>query len=67
MSAASRSKSRSVVEKLMRAEPLDFVQFNYSIAQRTAEERLLPLAALAASGELPGPAFWKSRLGDLNL
>jgi aryl-alcohol dehydrogenase-like predicted oxidoreductase len=31
--------------RVMRAEPLDFVQFNYSIASRAAEQRLLPLAA----------------------
>lgn len=33
------------LEQVMRAEPLDFVQFNYSIASRGAERRLLPLAA----------------------
>jgi aryl-alcohol dehydrogenase-like predicted oxidoreductase len=33
------------LEAVMRAEPLDFVQFNYSIANRAAEQRLLPLAA----------------------
>ena len=33
------------LEQVMRAEPLDFVQFNYSIANRAAERRLLPLAA----------------------
>lgn len=33
------------LEAVMRAEPLDFVQFNYSIADREAEKRLLPLAA----------------------
>ena len=33
------------LEQVMRAEPLDFVQFNYSIANRAAEKRLLPLAA----------------------
>ena len=33
------------LERAMRAEPLDFVQFNYSIASRGAEQRLLPLAA----------------------
>jgi aryl-alcohol dehydrogenase-like predicted oxidoreductase len=122
------------LEKVMRAEPLDFVQFNYSIASRAAEQRLLPLAAergiavlinlpfgggkvlrglrqrplpgwaaeigcgdwnqvllkfvlsqpavtcvipgtskgehmhtnaAAGDGELPGPAFWKSKLPDL--
>lgn len=33
------------LEQVLRAEPLDFVQFNYSIADRNAEKRLLPLAA----------------------
>jgi aryl-alcohol dehydrogenase-like predicted oxidoreductase len=33
------------LEQVLRAEPLDFVQFNYSIASRAAEQRLLPLAA----------------------
>jgi aryl-alcohol dehydrogenase-like predicted oxidoreductase len=32
------------LEQVMRAEELDFVQFNYSIAHRQAEKRLLPLA-----------------------
>ena len=30
-------------ESVLRAEPFDFVQFNYSIATRAAEQRLLPL------------------------
>jgi aryl-alcohol dehydrogenase-like predicted oxidoreductase len=33
------------LEQVMRAEAIDFVQFNYSVAARTAEQRLLPLAA----------------------
>jgi diketogulonate reductase-like aldo/keto reductase len=33
------------LEQVLRTAPLDFVQFNYSIASRNAEERLLPLAA----------------------
>jgi diketogulonate reductase-like aldo/keto reductase len=32
------------VEKVMRTEKLDFVQINYSLMEREAEERLLPLA-----------------------
>jgi len=32
------------VEKIMRNEKLDFVQINYSLMEREAEERLLPLA-----------------------
>src|SRR5437879_6780590 len=32
------------MEKLMRSEKLDFVQINYSIMEREAEQRILPLA-----------------------
>ena len=32
------------VEKIMRSEKLDFVQINYSLMEREAEERILPLA-----------------------
>jgi aryl-alcohol dehydrogenase-like predicted oxidoreductase len=32
------------LERVLRAEPVDFVQLNYAINDRTAEERLLPLA-----------------------
>ena len=32
-------------EKIMKAEPLDFVQFSYNLANRVAEERIFPLAA----------------------
>jgi len=33
------------LEQVLRSEALDFVQLNYSIDDRTAEERILPLAA----------------------
>jgi diketogulonate reductase-like aldo/keto reductase len=32
------------VEKIMRTEKLDFLQINYSLMEREAEQRLLPLA-----------------------
>jgi len=32
------------LERVLRAEPLDFVQVNYSLGERQAERRLLPLA-----------------------
>ena len=32
------------LERLMKTKDFDFVQFNYSIAEREAEERILPLA-----------------------
>lgn len=34
--------SHAELEKVLRAEPFDFVQFNYSLATRDAERRLLP-------------------------
>lgn len=34
--------SYAELEKVLRAEPFDFVQFNYSLATREAERRLLP-------------------------
>ncbi|MGD2096909.1 MAG: aldo/keto reductase [Desulfobacterales bacterium] len=41
----SHGRSHAELERILRTEPLDFVQFSYSIGNRTAEERLLPLAA----------------------
>ncbi len=37
--------SHADLEQVLRKEPLDFVQLNYSIGTREAEARLLPLAA----------------------
>ena len=39
------SSAYGEMEKIMRAETLDFVQLNYSLDDREAERRLLPLAA----------------------
>lgn len=50
------------LEQVMRAEALDFVQFNYSIAQREAEERLLPLAAEQGLAVLINLPFGGGRL-----
>jgi len=33
------------LEQVLKSEPLDFVQLNYSVLEREAERRLLPLAA----------------------
>lgn len=41
----SHGRYHDELESILRSEPLDFVQFSYNIADRTAEERLLPLAA----------------------
>ena len=50
------SNAYADLETVLRAEPLDFVQLNYSIADREAEKRLLPLAAergIAVLANLP--------------
>jgi diketogulonate reductase-like aldo/keto reductase len=41
----SEGRRHDVFERIMRAYPLDFVQLTYNIADREAEDRLLPLAA----------------------
>lgn len=41
----SRATQYAEFEQVMRQEDLDFVQLNYSLEQREAAERLLPLAA----------------------
>jgi diketogulonate reductase-like aldo/keto reductase len=41
----SHGRRHDDLETIMRAQPLDFVQFTYNFADRSVEERLLPLAA----------------------
>ncbi|MFK7974857.1 MAG: aldo/keto reductase [Halioglobus sp.] len=40
----SHGRFHTELQQIMRTEPLDFVQFSYNIADRTAEKVLLPLA-----------------------
>lgn len=40
----SHGRRHDELEKIMAREPLDFVQFTYNLADREAEQRLLPLA-----------------------
>ena len=40
----SSNSQHDAFESVMRAEPLDFVQINYSVMEPEAEDRLLPLA-----------------------
>lgn len=40
----SHGRRHAEMERIMVREPLDFVQFTYSLADRSAEARLLPLA-----------------------
>ncbi len=50
------------MEKIMRAETLDFVQLNYSLEEREAERRLLPLAAERGMAVLVNLPFGQGRL-----
>ena len=45
------------ISRLIKSEKLDFVQFNYSIVTREAENRLLPLAADKGTAVLINRAF----------
>ena len=40
----SHGRRHEELERIMRSQPLDFVQFTYNLADRSAEQRLLPLA-----------------------
>lgn len=42
--SASRETLYEEFETVMRSEPLDFIQINYSVAERKSAERILPLA-----------------------
>jgi aryl-alcohol dehydrogenase-like predicted oxidoreductase len=40
----SHGRRHDLAEKIMREEPIDFIQFTYNLNDRQAEDRLLPLA-----------------------
>ena len=56
------SRAYGEMEKIMRAEALDFVQLNYSLDEREAERRLLPLAAERGMAVLVNLPFGQGRL-----
>jgi aryl-alcohol dehydrogenase-like predicted oxidoreductase len=41
----SHGRRHDLAEHILKTEKIDFIQFTYNVAQREAEERLLPLAA----------------------
>jgi diketogulonate reductase-like aldo/keto reductase len=52
------------MEKVMRAEALDFIQINYSLEHHEAAERILPLAAdlgIAVLANMPFGSGWQLR------
>jgi diketogulonate reductase-like aldo/keto reductase len=58
----SHGRSHRELEEILRNQPLDFVQFSYNIADRTAEERLLPLAADRGMAVLVNRPFQRGEL-----
>ncbi len=60
----SRASQYEEFEKIMQQEKLDFVQLNYSLEQREAAERLLPLAADRGMGVIINRAFGGGRIFD---
>jgi len=58
----SRESQYAEFEAVMRQEQLDFVQLNYSLEQRTAAERLLPLAAERGIAVMVNRAFGGGRI-----
>jgi diketogulonate reductase-like aldo/keto reductase len=51
------SSAYGEVEKVLRGEKLDFLQINYSIGEREAEERILPLAQERGVGVIVNRPF----------
>ena len=60
----SRARQYEDFEKVMKQEDLDFIQINYSLEQREAAERLLPLAADRGMGVIINRAFGGGRIFD---
>lgn len=58
----SHGRRHAELERLLRTEPLDFVQLTYNIADREAEARLLPLAAERGVAVIANRPFQGGRL-----
>ncbi len=58
----SRAKQYEEFEHVMRQEKLDFIQINYSLEQREAAERILPLAAERGVAVIINRAFGGGRI-----
>jgi diketogulonate reductase-like aldo/keto reductase len=53
----SHGRAHDELEDILRREPFDFVQFTYSLADRSVEQRLLPLAAERGIGVIVNRPF----------
>jgi aryl-alcohol dehydrogenase-like predicted oxidoreductase len=57
-----RTSQHDEIERYMRRYPLDFIQINYSLADRAADERLLPVARDRGVAVLVNRPFGKGSL-----
>ena len=60
----SRESQYEELEKALKTEPMDFLQINYSLEQRTSAERLLPLAADLGMAVILNRTFGGGRIFD---
>ena len=60
----SHGSRHAQMEKVMAAEPLDFVQLTYNLLDRKAEARLLPMAADRGIGVIVNRPFQRGALLD---
>ncbi len=58
----SRARQYELMEQIMRQQDLDFIQINYSLGQREAADRLLPLAADRDMGVIINRTFGGGRI-----
>jgi diketogulonate reductase-like aldo/keto reductase len=58
----SEGRRHSEVERIMRAQPLDFVQVTYNILDRQVEDRILPLARDRGIGVIVNRPFREGEL-----
>ncbi len=60
----SHGRRHGDLEKIMAAQPIDFVQFTYNVLDREAEQRLLPLAAERGLAVIINRPFQRGALFD---
>ncbi len=58
----SEGRRHDLFERIMRIQPLDFVQLTYNVVDRKAEDRLLPLAAERGMAVLANRPFQEKAL-----
>lgn len=60
----SHGRRHDELERVMRDEPIDFVQLTYNVVDRAVEDRLLPLAAERGIGVVVNRPFRRGQLFD---